>query len=113
MSQFDAEMAFQPLVALAAQSHTRIESDFSGHMVKETISDNVWPDDLAVDDEGNVWIAELNGKVHRYDNETGETKLIAELPTTDPKNIEHGLYGIAPGLILIAKAETAEPVQSP
>ncbi|MEM8487927.1 MAG: family 16 glycoside hydrolase [Bacteroidota bacterium] len=72
----------------------RIESDFSGHMVKETISDNVWPDDLAVDDEGNVWIAELNGKVHRYDNETGETKLIAELPTTDPKNIEHGLYGI-------------------
>ncbi len=32
----------------------RIESDFSGHMVKDTISDNVWPDDLAVDDENNV-----------------------------------------------------------
>ncbi len=72
----------------------RIESDFSGHLVKETISDNVWPDDLAVDDEGNVWIAELRGKVHRYDAATGETSLIAELSTTDPKNIEHGLYGI-------------------
>ena len=72
----------------------RVEADFSGHMVKETISENVWPDDLAVDDKGNVWIAELRGKVHRYDAETGETTLIAEIPTTDPKNIEHGLYGI-------------------
>ena len=72
----------------------RIEADFSGRFVKETIADNVWPDDLAVDDMGNVWIAELRGKVHRYDAETGETKLIAEIPTTDPKNIEHGLYGI-------------------
>ena len=62
--------------------------------MKETIADNVWPDDIAVDDKGNVWIAELRGKVHRYDAETGETKLIAEIPTTDPKNIEHGLYGI-------------------
>ena len=72
----------------------RIDADFSGHMVKETIADNVWPTDLAIDDEGHVWIVELNGKVHRYDGDTGETKLIAELPTTDPKNIEHGLYGI-------------------
>lgn len=72
----------------------RIDADFSGRMVKETIADNVWPDDLAVDDKGNVWIAELRGKVHRYDAETGETSLIAEIPTTDPKNIEHGLYGI-------------------
>lgn len=72
----------------------RIDADFSGHMVKETIADNVWPDDLAVDDEGNVWIAELNGKVHRYDAASGETELIGTVPTTDPKNIEHGLYGI-------------------
>lgn len=72
----------------------RIDVDFSGRFVKETIADNVWPDDLAIDEKGNVWIAELRGKVHRYDAETGKTKLIAEIPTTDPKNIEHGLYGI-------------------
>lgn len=72
----------------------RIDADFSGHLVKETIADNVWPDDIAVDDEGNVWIAELNGKVHRYDAASGETRLVAELATTDPKNIEHGLYGL-------------------
>ncbi len=72
----------------------RIESDFSGHLVKETISENVWPDDIAVDDQGNVWIAELRGKLHRYDAASGETTLVAELPTTDPTNIEHGLYGV-------------------
>ena len=73
---------------------SRIDADFSGRLVKETIADNVWPDDIAVDDMGNVWIAELRGKVHRYDAETGETKLIAQLPTTNPEKIEHGLYGI-------------------
>ena len=63
----------------------RIDADFSGRLVKETIADNVWPDDLAIDDNGNVWIAELRGKVHRYDAETEETTLIAELPTTNPE----------------------------
>lgn len=72
----------------------RIESDFSGQLVKETIADNVWPDDIAVDDMGNVWIAELRGKVHRYDAASGETKLIGQVPTTNPEKIEHGLYGI-------------------
>lgn len=72
----------------------RIESDFSGQLVKETIAENVWPDDIAVDDVGNVWIAELRGKVHRYDAATGETRLIGEVPTTNPEKIEHGLYGI-------------------
>jgi glucose/arabinose dehydrogenase len=72
----------------------RIPSDFSGHMVKETIAEGVWPDDIAVDDRGNVWIAELRGKVHRYDAETGQTRLIGTVPTTDPTKIEHGLYGI-------------------
>ena len=72
----------------------RVEADFSGHRVKEVIAENVWPDDIAIDDRGNVWIAELRGKVHRYDAETGETTLIAEIPTTNPEKIEHGLYGI-------------------
>jgi len=72
----------------------RLEADFGGHRVKEVIAENVWPDDIAVDDRGNVWIAELRGKVHRYDAETGQTRLIAEVPTTDPTKIEHGLYGI-------------------
>jgi len=72
----------------------RVAADFSGHFVKETIAENVWPDDLAIDDRGNVWIAELRGKVHHYDAVSGRTTLIAELPTTDPTKIEHGLYGI-------------------
>ena len=72
----------------------RINADFSGRIVKETIAENVWPDDIAVDDRGNVWIAELRGKVHRYDAVTEETRLIGHLETTDPTKIEHGLYGI-------------------
>lgn len=72
----------------------RIEADFGGHRVKEVISENVWPDDIAVDERGNVWIAELRGKIHRYDANSGETTQIAHLETTDPTNIEHGLYGL-------------------
>lgn len=72
----------------------RIEADFGGQRVKETIAENVWPDDLAVDDRNNVWIAELRGKVHRYDAETKQTTQIGFIETTDPTNIEHGLYGI-------------------
>ncbi|GAB5518291.1 MAG: hypothetical protein RhofKO_05420 [Rhodothermales bacterium] len=72
----------------------RIDADFSGHRVKDTIADNVWPDDLAVDDQGNVWIAELTGALYRYDAQTGESVKIAEIPTTDPVNIEHGLFGV-------------------
>ena len=72
----------------------RVEADFSGHRVKETIAEDVWPDDLAVDERGNVWIAELRGKVHRYDAVSGVVEQTAQLATTDPTNIEHGLYGI-------------------
>ncbi|MEO6528515.1 MAG: ThuA domain-containing protein [Gemmatimonadaceae bacterium] len=72
----------------------RVPADFSGHRVKETISANVWPDDLAIDDAGNVWIAELTGKIHRYDATTKQTALVGQLDTTDPTNIEHGLLGI-------------------
>lgn len=72
----------------------RLPADFSGHRVKEVIAEGVWPDDIAVDERGNVWIAELRGKVHRYDAATGETAQIAQLDTTDPTKIEHGLYGI-------------------
>ena len=72
----------------------RIDADFSGHRVKEVIAEGVWPDDIAVDTKGNVWIAELRGKVHHYDAEKGETRLINHIETTDPTKIEHGLYGI-------------------
>ena len=72
----------------------RIEADFLGHRVKEVIAEDVWPDDIAVDEQGNVWIAELRGELHRYDSETGETSQIALIPTTNPAKIEHGLYGV-------------------
>ncbi len=72
----------------------RLPADFGGRRVKETLSSGVWPDDLAVDERGNVWIAELRGKVHRYDAATKQTELIGVVETTDPYKIEHGLYGI-------------------
>ena len=72
----------------------RVPANFGGHRVKEVIAENVWPDDIAVDEKGNVWIVELRGKIHYYDAEAGETKQIAYLPTTDPTGIEHGIYGV-------------------
>jgi glucose/arabinose dehydrogenase len=72
----------------------RLPADFSGHRVKETIAQNVWPDDIAIDDQGIVWIAELTGRIHRYDPQTKQTTVAGQLPTTDPTNIEHGLLGI-------------------
>lgn len=72
----------------------RIPADFSGHREHEVTSENVWPDDIAIDDRGNVWIAELRGEVHHYDAQSGETRQIAQVHTTDPTKIEHGLYGI-------------------
>ncbi len=72
----------------------RTEASFSGYRVKEVIADNVWPDDIAVDEQGDVWIAELRGKVHHYNAQSGEVRQIAHLQTTDPTNVEHGLYGI-------------------
>ncbi len=72
----------------------RLPGDFSGHREHEVTSENVWPDDIAIDDSGNVWIAELRGKVHHYDPHSGETRQIAHIETTDPTKIEHGLYGI-------------------
>ena len=72
----------------------RVPAKFGGYRVKEVIADNVWPDDIAVDDSGDVWIAELRGKIHHYDAATGEVRLLAEIPTTDPTGIEHGIYGI-------------------
>ena len=72
----------------------RTDANFGGHREKVVIADNVWPDDIAVDERGNVWIAELRGKVHHYDAATGSVAQIATLPTTDPTNVEHGLFGI-------------------
>ncbi len=66
----------------------------SGKRTYEVLAENIWPDDIAVDDKGHVWIAELRGKVHRYDAETGETRQIAHLDVTDPTNVEHGLFGV-------------------
>ncbi len=72
----------------------RLDADFGGHRVKDVIAEDVWPDDIAIDERGNVWIAELRGRIHHYDAATSETRVIAELETTDPTNIEHGLYGL-------------------
>lgn len=72
----------------------RLPAEFAGRRVKETIVRDVWPDDLAVDEKGNVWIAELTGRILRYDAATKQAEVIAEIPTTDPTNIEHGVYGI-------------------
>ena len=72
----------------------RVSADFTGRRVKEVISPDVWPDDIAVDKKGNVWIAELRGKVHRYDAAADTTRRIAKLSTVNPTKIEHGLLGI-------------------
>ncbi|MEM7098045.1 MAG: family 16 glycoside hydrolase [Pseudomonadota bacterium] len=72
----------------------RIPGDFSSHRTKETVAPGVWPDDLAIDPQGKVWIAELRGKVHRYDPLTQTTQFLGTVPTTDPTKIEHGLLGI-------------------
>lgn len=72
----------------------RTEARFTGKRVKEVLAEDVWPDDIAVDERGNVWIAELRGKVHRYDSARDTTRLLTTLQTTDPTNIEHGLLGI-------------------
>ena len=63
----------QHLLAGNAHGGRARPGDFSGHRVKEMIAENVWPDDLAVDERGNVWIAELTGKIHRYDAQTKQT----------------------------------------
>ena len=65
-----------------------------GKRAYEVLAEDVWPDDIAVDDNGHVWIAELRGKIHRYDADTGETRQIAHLDGPDPTNVEHGLLGI-------------------
>ncbi len=73
----------------------RLEADTgNGTRAYEVLAENIWPDDIAVDDKGHVWIVELRGKIHRYDAETGETRQIAQLDVTDPTNVEHGLLGV-------------------
>lgn len=76
------------------QAAGRVPAEFGGARVKETIVDDVWPDDLAIDEQGVVWIVELTGGVFRYDPTTGQSQKVADIETTDPTNIEHGLYGI-------------------
>ena len=49
MTRFDAEMSFQQFVALADQSHTRIESDFSGFFAHIASGGLVFPLDIAVE----------------------------------------------------------------
>lgn len=84
----------QHLLVGMRQAAGREPADFSGHRVKETIVEGVWPDDIAIDEQGNVWIVELTGKVFRYDAASGQATQVAQIPTTDPTNIEHGLFGI-------------------
>jgi hypothetical protein len=84
----------QQLVTGIREAAGRTPADFGGHRVKETIAKNVWPDDIVADEEGNVWIAELTGRLLRYDGKTKQTTEVADIPTTDPTNIEHGLFGV-------------------
>jgi glucose/arabinose dehydrogenase len=84
----------QHLLSGIRQAAGRTPVDASGRRVKETVADNVWPDDIVADQEGNVWIAELTGRILRYDGATKQTAVVAEIPTTDPTNIEHGLFGV-------------------
>jgi glucose/arabinose dehydrogenase len=81
------------LVGLREAAGT-VPADFGGHRVKQTIAKDIWPDDIVADEQGNVWIAELTGRILRYDGQTGQTQVVGEIPTTDPTNIEHGLLGI-------------------
>lgn len=48
MSRFDAEMAFQQFVALAHQSHARVESDYSGFFAYLAEGNTAFPLDIAV-----------------------------------------------------------------
>jgi cytochrome c len=90
-----SDMAFrQHLLQGIRMAAGDIAADFSGRLVKDVIADDVWPDDIAVDERGNIWIAELSGGVHLYDNATGQVRHLVTLNTTDPTNIEHGLMGI-------------------
>jgi glucose/arabinose dehydrogenase/type 1 glutamine amidotransferase len=72
----------------------RIDADLGGRRTKETIASDVWATNLAVDSRNNIWIVELTGEVHRWNHATGETELMGEIPTTDPAQIEHGLYDV-------------------
>ncbi len=65
-----------------------------GRMLKETLVEDVWPVDIAVDARGDVWIAELRGKIFRYDATSGRTSHIGSVETMDPTKIEHGIYGL-------------------
>lgn len=51
MTRFDAEMAFQPFVALAHQAHTRIESDYSGYRAYRAAGGAGFPLAIAVEDD--------------------------------------------------------------
>jgi hypothetical protein len=55
MTRFDAEMAFQQFVALAHQSHTRVESDYSGFFAHLAEVGTVFPLDVAVE-EGQLLV---------------------------------------------------------
>jgi glucose/arabinose dehydrogenase len=72
----------------------RVPTDFGGARAKQTLMRDVWATNLAIDPRENVWVVELTGKVHRWDPATGETTLMGEIPTTDPAQIEHGLYDV-------------------
>lgn len=55
MTRFDAEMAFQQFVALAHQSHTRVESDYAGFFAFLAEGNTVFPLDIAVE-EGQLLV---------------------------------------------------------
>jgi len=61
MSRFDVEMAFQRFVALARQSHARIESDYSGYFAYRATGGAGFPLSIAVEDDQLIVTANHSG----------------------------------------------------
>jgi len=89
MTRFDAEMAFQPFVALAHQAHTRIESDYSGYRAYRAAGGAGFPLGIAVEDDRMVVTDNYSGvpEIRRGDI----IQAIDGIPVSDllPRLISH------------------------
>lgn len=61
MTRFEAEMAFQQFVALAHQSHTRIESDYSGYFAYRAAGGSGFPLSIVIDETQMIIAENLSG----------------------------------------------------
>jgi C-terminal processing protease CtpA/Prc len=96
MTRFDAEMAFQPFVALAHQAHTRVESDYSGYFAYRQAGGAGFP--LGISVENNQLIVTTNSSG------------ISEIKPGDRIAAINGhkVSGLLPCLIEHISAETTE-----